>query len=195
MAYAWDPVWLKEIGKRPRSVLTLGGKPVLVQVPADEDAMPARAAVESDSSIDGYEPMAAETAELTNVALRKRERPFVLPLDPNNPEPVERAAYDAAYKGVTDALTLYLWRRPAFYLTRWAARAGLSPNSITTVGAVLCVLAFVLFWRGEYWWGSATYSTTGSTSSIRPSGGGHGSTALPPTGGRSRPSMRPWCCG
>ena len=43
-------------------------------------------------------------------------------------DPQERAAYDAAYKGVTDALTLYLWRKPAFYLTRWAARAGLSPN-------------------------------------------------------------------
>ena len=47
---------------------------------------------------------------------------------PADPEPVERAAYDAAYKGVTDALTLYLWRRPAFYLTRWAAQAGLTPN-------------------------------------------------------------------
>jgi phosphatidylglycerophosphate synthase len=77
----------------------------------------------------------------------------VLPLDPNDPEPVERAAYDAAYKGVTDALTLYLWRKPAFYLTRWAARAGLSPNFITAIGAVLCLLAFILFWRGEYWWG------------------------------------------
>ena len=60
--------------------------------------------------------------------MRKRERPFVLPLDPADPEPVERAAYDAAYKGVTDVLTLYLWRRPAFYLTRWAARAGLTPE-------------------------------------------------------------------
>jgi hypothetical protein len=76
-----------------------------------------------------------------------------MPLDPADPEPVERAAYDAAYKGVTDVLTLYLWRKPAFYLTRWAARAGLSPNSITLIGAVLCVLAFYLFWRGEYWWG------------------------------------------
>jgi phosphatidylglycerophosphate synthase len=66
---------------------------------------------------------------------------------------VERAAYDAAYKGVTDALTLYLWRKPAFYLTRWAARAGLSPNFITSIGAILCVLAFLLFWRGDYWLG------------------------------------------
>ena len=29
-----------------------------------------------------------------------------------------------SYKGVTDLLTLYLWRKPAFYLTRWAARGG-----------------------------------------------------------------------
>ena len=79
--------------------------------------------------VDGYETLAAETAELSYAELRKRERPFVLPLDPADPEPVERAAYDAAYKGVTDVLTLYLWRKPAFYLTRWAARAGLTPNS------------------------------------------------------------------
>jgi phosphatidylglycerophosphate synthase len=54
---------------------------------------------------------------------------------------------------VTDILTLYLWRKPAFYLTRWAAQAGLTPNFVTAVGAVLCVLAFILFWNGEYWWG------------------------------------------
>ena len=66
------------------------------------------------SRVDGYEALAAETAELSYAELRKRERPFVLPLDPADPEPVERAAYDAAYKGVTDALTLYLWRKPGF---------------------------------------------------------------------------------
>ena len=147
MAYGWDPAWLKEMRNRPRSVLTLGGKPVMIHVPAGEDG-PAAFEVP-----DGYKQIAAETAELTNSALRKRERPFVLPLDPEDPEPVERAAYDASYKGVTDALTLYLWRKPAFYLTRWAARAGLSPNFITLIGAILCVLAFYLFWQGQYWLG------------------------------------------
>jgi phosphatidylglycerophosphate synthase len=153
MAYGWDPAWLKEMRNRPRTVLTLGGKPVLAHVPEGEEAATVAAAIENGSAIGGYEAVAAETAELENKALRKRERPFVLPLDPKDPEPVERAAYDAAYKGVTDALTLYLWRKPAFYLTRWAARARLSPNSITFVGAALCLLAFVLFWRGEFWWG------------------------------------------
>ncbi|HEX8839175.1 MAG TPA: CDP-alcohol phosphatidyltransferase family protein [Sphingomicrobium sp.] len=152
--YAWDPAWLKAMRSRPGAVLTLGGKPVMAHVPADsEHAAAAIAALEGGTSLDGFEPLAAETVELENKALRKRERPFVMPLDPNDPEPVERAAYDAAYKGVTDALTLYLWRKPAFYLTRWAARAGLTPNFITLIGAVLCVLAFFLFWRGDYWLG------------------------------------------
>jgi len=153
LAYAWDPAWLKAMGSRPRTVLTLAGKPVLAHLPAGEDHSAALAALEAGTPIAGYEELAAETAELNYAELRKRDRPFVLPLDPNDPEPVERAAYDASYKGVTDILTLYLWRRPAFYLTRWAAEAGLTPNVVTLVGAILCALAFVLFWRGYYWLG------------------------------------------
>jgi len=151
--YAWDPAWLKALRVRPQTALTLGGKPVLVHVPGNMDAAPVLAAMASGAAIDRYAMLPSETTELNYAELRKRDRPFVLPLDPNDPEPVERAAYDASYKGVTDILTLYLWRKPAFYLTRWAARAGISPNSVTAVGAILCVLAFILFWRGDYWWG------------------------------------------
>ena len=156
MAYGWDPAWLREMRNRPQSALTLAGKPVMANVSADEDSASVAAALEAGRPIDGYATVAAESAELNNAALRKRERPFVLPLDPDDPEPVERAAYDGAYKGVTDVLTLYLWRRPAFYLTRWAARAGLSPNSVTMVGFILCLLAFWLFWIGQYWLGVAS---------------------------------------
>ena len=147
MAYAWDPAWLREIAGRPNTMLTLGGAPVLANAVATGDAvaMPA-----------GLEAIAAETGELSNSALRKKERPFVLPLDAANPGIVERAAYDGAYKGVTDALTLYLWRKPAFYLTRWAAEIGLSPNMVTMIGAVFCVLAFFLFWEGRYWLGTVS---------------------------------------
>jgi phosphatidylglycerophosphate synthase len=152
MDYAWDPAWLKAMRERPRTMLTLGGKPVMAHVPAGEDVAPVVAALENDSRAEGYDVLASETAQLSYDELRKRDRPFVLPLDPDNPEPVERAAYDASDKGVTDALTLYR-RKPAFYLTRWAARAGLSPNFVTLVGAALCVLAFVLFWNRQYGWG------------------------------------------
>ena len=150
--YAWDPAWLKAMRTRPATMLTLAGEPVMAHVPADANPVAAVAGLEDHEPVEGYELLPAETAELNYAELRKRERPFVLPLDAN-PEAAERAAYDAAYKGVTDALTLYLWRNPAFYLTRWAARAGLSPNLVTLVGAILCLLAFFLFWRGEYWLG------------------------------------------
>jgi phosphatidylglycerophosphate synthase len=154
MDYAWDPAWLKAMRTRPRSVLTLAGRPVMAHVPADWDAAKAADAMAEGAVRDGYDVLNAETAELSYAELRKRDRPFVMALDPADPEPVERAAYDASYKGVTDILTLYLWRRPAFHLTRWAAQAGLTPNAVTAVGALLCVLAFYLFWNGHYWLGT-----------------------------------------
>jgi phosphatidylglycerophosphate synthase len=154
VGYAWDPGWLGEIARRPRTRLVADGANVLVHVPAGEPLDSIAAAMERGTwDGEGYETLDPDVAELTNHQLRKRERPFVMRLDPNNPEPVERAAYDASYKGVTDALTLYLWRRPAFYLTRWAARAGLSPNMVTLIGAILCVAAFFFFWYGRYWAG------------------------------------------
>jgi len=154
MRYAWDPAWLKAMRARPGTVLTFGGAPVMAHVPADGDGATVARKIEDGELPEGYEQLAAETAELNYAELRKRERPFVMPLDPNDPEPVERASYDASYKGVTDILTLYLWRRPAFYMTRWAARAGVAPNFVTLIGGILCVLAFFLFWRGNYWLGA-----------------------------------------
>ena len=153
MRFAWDPAWLKALRARPGTVLTYAGEPVMAHIRPDGDATVAARMFENSPLPEGYERLPAETAELSYAELRKRERPFVLPLDPKDPEPVERAAYDAAYKGVTDALTLYLWRKPAFYLTRWAARAGIAPNFVTLVGGILCLLAFFLFWRGDYWLG------------------------------------------
>jgi len=153
MDYGWDPAWLKAMRDRPRSVLTLAGKPVMIHVGPADDATAAAAALAEGRIPQHFETLESETAELSYSELRKRERPFVLRLDPDDPEPVERASYDAAYKGVTDLLTLHLWRRPAFYLTRWAARAGIAPNLVTLVGGILCLLAFILFWRGEYWLG------------------------------------------
>ena len=153
MAYAWDPAWLRAMSGLPRSVLMQGGRPVIAHLPPGADAQSVARAIARGTEIEGYDLVDAATAKLNYAELRKRERPFVMPLEAADPEPVERAAYDAAYKGVTDLLTLYLWRRPAFYLTRWAARAGIAPNFVTLVGGILCALAFVLFWQGEYWLG------------------------------------------
>lgn len=154
MGFAWDPAWLKEIAARPGTVLISGGRPVLAHVPAAMDVRPVeQAMLGGGDSIDGLKPLDSDTAAVNYHELRKRDRPFVLPLRADTTDQVERAAYDASYKGVTDALTLYLWRRPAFYLTRWAAEFGLTPNAVTAVGAALSVLAFFYFWFGNYWLG------------------------------------------
>jgi phosphatidylglycerophosphate synthase len=154
LGYAWDPAWLRHVAGRPGAVITLGGRPVLAH--AQRADAPVIAAMRDGAGYDGPGVIRAEQgADLHDLALRKREIPFVLPLRADTARRVERAAYDGAYKGVTDILTLYLWRRPAFYLTRGAAAAGISPNLVTTLGAALCILAFFLFWHGAYWAGVA----------------------------------------
>ena len=152
--FAWDPAWLRVIGDRPGSVLMSGGEPVLAHVPVGLAVAPVeQALLGSGGSLDELEPIDADRTQVNYDELRKRERPFVLPLRDDTAEQVERAAYDASYKGVTDALTLYLWRKPAFHLTRWAAEFGVTPNGVTGVGAILCLLAFFYFWFGNYWLG------------------------------------------
>ena len=154
MGFVWDPAWLKMIADRPGQVVVRRGEAVVAHVPPGMDGSAVEAAMAgSGGSLEGFEQLDAEEMELSYDELRKRDRPFVAPLDPADVDRAERAAYDASYKGVTDALTLYLWRRPAFYLTKWAAEAGLSPNAVTVFGGFLCILAFFYFWFGNYWLG------------------------------------------
>lgn len=136
-SYVFDPLWLDHVAAHPGLTVTTGGRAVLSHRGARTDTL------------------ASEGATLFNPALRKRERPFMMLLTAETRDAAERATYDAAYKGVTDVATKYLWRGFAFHLVRLAARFGLSPNNITAIGAVLCVLATWLFWRGDYWAGMA----------------------------------------
>jgi hypothetical protein len=110
MGYAWDPAWLKFMAARPASVLMLDGDPVLAHISPDSGSSAVEAIMLGRGrAFDGLERVDAESAEISYDELRKRERPFVLPLHAENVEPVERAAYDASYKGChrrTDALPL-----------------------------------------------------------------------------------------
>lgn len=156
--YACDPAWMAYLRDHPGTVVTHNGRPVLAhaRTPAAAAAIAAAMAGDGTAIPAGHAEMRAEAATgVHNAMLRKSEPPFVMRLTPETADLAERASYDGAYKGVTDLLTLYLWRRPAFYLTRWAAMAKLSPNAITAIGAALCVVAFWLFWLGEYWAGIA----------------------------------------
>jgi phosphatidylglycerophosphate synthase len=104
-----------------------------------------------DARLAGLEALSAEAlASAYNSALRKREPPFVLPLDSMTPAQGERRLFAAAYKGVTDVVTKYVWPWPALAATRWAARRAVSPNTVTAVSLVFVLLALVLFGIGQF---------------------------------------------
>ena len=85
--------------------------------------------------------------------LRKRELPYLMALTPQALPQVERRVFGGAYKGVTDAVTLYLWPAPARAATRFCARHGITPNQVTFASLLLVLLAMWLFWNGSYGWG------------------------------------------
>ena len=177
--YAFDPTWLKLVAGRPGLTVTRGGVPVLAHAGEERDEI--KRAMERNAPLvargeellpgEGRGPAAAterlgpglrretiaweEAGGLENEELRKKERPFIDRLAPANVRGLERASYFGAYKGVTDLLTKYLWPEWALVLTRWAARIGMSPNQVSLIGALLCLLATWLFHEGHYWPGLA----------------------------------------
>ncbi len=80
--------------------------------------------------------------------LRKRADPMVMRL--HDRAAAERALFDASYKGVTDLVTKHAWPAPALIVTRWCARARITPNQVTWASAVLMLGAFWLFWDGAW---------------------------------------------
>jgi phosphatidylglycerophosphate synthase len=157
--FVFDPTWLRELAGRPGTALTLGGKPAIAHcVDPTQRELVTRAMQDDTDLPDGSRLTIAphESANaLVNAELRKREQPFLMPLDPSTVRTAERASYFGAYKGVTDLLTKYLWPEWALVITRFAARLGITPNAVTAVGVILCIAAMVLFWRGQYWPGMA----------------------------------------
>jgi len=145
-SHVFEPAWLAFMAARPGEVLTLAGEKIMAHASGGGcDAFP-----------DGLTEVRAEDHRVFyNVSLRKREEPVLEKLEPGSVRSIERKTYFGAYKGVTDLLTKYLWPEWALVLTRICARIGMTPNMVTTIGAIMCVLATWLFWEGDYWWGMA----------------------------------------
>ena len=158
-AYAFDPAWFRHCLATPGLVVTLGGVPVVGHARDLREEAVLRAAILDSSPLaeaGSLELVAHESGlVLEDKALRKRETPFLMQLTGETVRATERASYFGAYKGVTDLLTRYLWPEWALVLTRIAARAGMSPNMVTALGAILCTLAPVAFAEGRYWLGLA----------------------------------------
>lgn len=82
--------------------------------------------------------------------LRKRETPYAFQLTPANAEAAEWRSFMGTYKGATDLVTKRVWPLPAFLATRFLSQTDVTPNMVTTVGAIATVLAFWLFLEGHF---------------------------------------------
>ena len=133
------------------------GRAVAAHVPA-MSAEPARAAIAASSGdrqalIDaGLNVLnAIDLASAQRKKLRTRQPPYIHSLAELPLGQVEWRMYRAAYKGVTDFVTKFIWPLPAFWVTRLCARRGISPNMVTLV-SLACVIAatwlFAIGWFG-----------------------------------------------
>jgi len=82
--------------------------------------------------------------------LRKKEVPYVLSMSDERKDAIEWRMFMGTYKGATDFVTKHVWPRPTFYITRMIAPTSITPNIVTSVSAVMVVLAFWWFWQGQY---------------------------------------------
>ena len=88
--------------------------------------------------------------------LRKWEPLYAYAAHPDRVREVEARTFDASYKGATDLVTKWLWPRPAAAATRWCARRGVAPNTVTLVSWVLALAAIALFAHGAFALGLVT---------------------------------------
>jgi len=82
--------------------------------------------------------------------VRKRSRPLIRPINAATRDEIEARTFDLAYKGVTDIVTKYVFPRPAFHATRFAARRGIRPNTVTTLSLLLVFVVIALFATGRF---------------------------------------------
>ncbi len=152
LEFAFDPQWLVHVTANPDTVVTVGGVPALAHLARGDRGFELTA---GHIPADFRRIEAGLNPQIYNHSLRKLETPFIARLTEQSVRGIERLSYFGAYKGVTDILTKYLWPEWALVLTRAAAKIGMTPNQVTAIGAVLCVVATILFAQGSFWLGMA----------------------------------------
>jgi phosphatidylglycerophosphate synthase len=85
--------------------------------------------------------------------LRKPTPPFVLPITDSNRQDLEQRLFNSSYKGVTDLITKWAWPVPSRWCTKICAQYGVTPNTVTSVGLALVIIAAVCFYHGHFGWG------------------------------------------
>ncbi|WP_119418080.1 CDP-alcohol phosphatidyltransferase family protein [Desertibaculum subflavum] len=153
--FVTDEALIRDLAVAPRTALTTedGAALVAVHAPAAEAGVAATALIEGNAAglPQTYRllPPSALSSSY-NAKLRKRMQPLLEPLTAAKAPMIEARMFTGAYKGATDLVTKYVWPRPALTVTRWCARAGISPNAVTWVSLGCVIAAFWLFWQGAF---------------------------------------------
>ncbi len=152
-----DPPLVPVIAKRPEFALlsdvAADTCPVSVHTRSDTALAAAEAMQDGKALPDTTNLIARRPSELSATfwdKLRKREVPYARAVSPDSHDQAEWRIFMGTYKGATDLVTKYLWPRPAFYVTRWLAPTSITPNIVTALSAVCVLLAFWLFWQGQF---------------------------------------------
>ncbi len=159
--YLMDARTLWALADAPGAVLQVeaddGPIAVAAHVPAaraEDMAARLQAAVAGEPLPQGLRPVTAEAlSPLFQERLRKADPPFVLPVSESRRGELERLLFGAAYKGITDLVTRFVWPVPAQWGVRLCARFGITPNQVTTLNWVLAGAVLWLFWQGHFGWG------------------------------------------
>src|SRR5688500_4277496 len=153
--FIFDEMLIPALLRTPGVVLTdAEGRPVAVHLFAATGAATVEAALAAGDAkalpSDLRRVDSAGLASTYNKSLRRRAPPYLMRVDSMPAIAIERRMFDGAYKGVTDFVTKRVWPWPAFHVTRFCARFGISPNMVTAVSLVLVLLAMWLFWQGQF---------------------------------------------
>ncbi|MFI5321084.1 MAG: CDP-alcohol phosphatidyltransferase family protein [Myxococcota bacterium] len=120
-------------------------------VVAGERAAEAAAWLAGGAPLGGVAVRSAEQlAPAYTPELRKLAPPLLRIATPGNAAEIERALFDASYKGVTDFITKYAWPPLAFRVVRACARFGITPNVVTLMSWALVLYATFAFAHGEF---------------------------------------------
>lgn len=99
---------------------------------------------------EGVTPISTDALGAFDHQLRKAKAPLLEPVSEETKRALEGQLYGSSYKGITDLVTKFVWPRPARLGVRLCARAGVTPNAVTTIGFLLMVGACYLFAQGQF---------------------------------------------
>lgn len=140
--------WL--VANPGRCLTDAEGRPLLMVKPERTAAGTTLTVKDEAWTSAGDAPLRNGSASVFSQKLRRNEPVEALDLKSLPLAVAERRLFDLVYKGITDAITRYVWPTPAFHVVRRFAAWGVTPNMVTIAGLVLTVVAAFEFYRAEW---------------------------------------------